>query len=609
MDRDEENEYVRQELQHLQQAIDQLPKPGKVYDDIVEAAKQLSATRESLQSILPKMTSVRTVHEQAQVQIMKCQLLIAELEKTRLQFLLIQTQLKSLYDTANLLINTNVVSRLEWNAMLQTAADGPNEILLNREALEEVIEEQLKLLEDYKNTLNNKRREIQEEKKLERYDLEDEMRHALCALRNACENVLQTPKTHDDEEMKKYDAQKTDKRPPIDTIETQSLSTETNTYQEKSKEEKTETTAEGASQPAKGQSVRHLPDSDESQRQSKDMEQENVVSKPSEEGEEERALQPSQEGEEVSKEGLNEDADVPARADDTDEDRDHPESRGDEESQPLLGLIDDERNQHEGDFQELPRLVDDDEMLELIDELYDEESPAPRASPEEAEDVERGERAEEANNEAKSQDDHEQRNIEEGRSPLEIQREKREIQLAINELNALIRQLEERPTCPPRRLQNRAIYREADRFIRCACPPTPAPSTPPSTTTASSTSSSAPSSDATTSSTTASTASSSTGGAKKREVTKVEVTVITNQKYDPLLNDSHLQVFRMLLNDYLKVNGITYNKDLVREQVKNEGGNFAVRYTVLGGDCARIKYLVANGERHAEFIENVIVKC
>ncbi|CAJ0589087.1 unnamed protein product [Cylicocyclus nassatus] len=119
----------------------------------------------------------------------------------------------------------------------------PNEILLDREALEEVNEEQLKLLEDYKNTLNNKQLEIQEEKKLERYDLEDEMRHALCALRNACENVLQTPKTHDDEELKKCDAQKTDKGPPVDTMETQSLSTEMYTYQEKSNEEKTETIA------------------------------------------------------------------------------------------------------------------------------------------------------------------------------------------------------------------------------------------------------------------------------------------------------------------------------------------------------------------------------
>ncbi|CAJ0589089.1 unnamed protein product [Cylicocyclus nassatus] len=175
------------------------------------------------------------------------------------------------------------------------------------------------------------------------------------------------------------------------------------------------------------------------------MEEENVVGKTPEEGEDDRAFQPSGEGEEVSKEDLEEDPDIPARANDTDEDRDHPKSRGDEERKPILGLIDDEGNQHEGDYQEFPRLIDDDEMLELIDELYEEEEcPAPRASPEEAGAIEQGEIAEGANNEAEDQDDDEQRNIEEGRA-LEIQREKREIQQAINKLNDLIRQLEEHP--------------------------------------------------------------------------------------------------------------------------------------------------------------------
>ncbi|CAJ0597269.1 unnamed protein product [Cylicocyclus nassatus] len=141
-----------------------------------------------------------------------------------------------------------------------------------------------------------------------------------------------------------------------------------------------------------------------------------------------------------------------------------------------------------------------------------------------------------------------------------------------------------------------------------ACPPTPVP-TNPTTASASSTAASTSASSDTSTSSSSTTSSSSSSPVGKREVARVEVTVVTNQKYDPLLNDSHLQVFRMLLNDYLKVNGITYNKDLVQEDVKNEGGNFAVHYTVLSGDCARIKYLVANGERHAEFIENVIVKC
>ncbi|KIH68451.1 hypothetical protein ANCDUO_01210 [Ancylostoma duodenale] len=71
----------------------------------------------------------------------------------------------------------------------------------------------------------------------------------------------------------------------------------------------------------------------------------------------------------------------------------------------------------------------------------------------------------------------------------------------------------------------------------------------------------------------------------KREVEEVHATVVTNQKYNPSLNDAHLKTMRAMLNDYCKSKQIAYDRDLVREAVTNVGGKFAVAYTVLGADC------------------------
>ncbi|EYB91727.1 hypothetical protein Y032_0203g1860 [Ancylostoma ceylanicum] len=71
----------------------------------------------------------------------------------------------------------------------------------------------------------------------------------------------------------------------------------------------------------------------------------------------------------------------------------------------------------------------------------------------------------------------------------------------------------------------------------------------------------------------------------KRDVEKVQVTAVTNQKYNPSLNDEHLLTMRALLNDYCISKNIVYDRDLVQEAVVNVGGKFAVVYTMLDADC------------------------
>ncbi|VDM82664.1 unnamed protein product [Strongylus vulgaris] len=153
-----------------------------------------------------------------------------------------------------------------------------------------------------------------------------------------------------------------------------------------------------------------------------------------------------------------------------------------------------------------------------------------------------------------------------------------------------------------------------------ACPPQPTiPTISPPPATRQSTASTGPSSP-------------SSPSARKREVESVEVMVVSNQKYDPSMNDSHMKVFKSLVddyvkskgvtynkdlvhdrainvNDYVKSKGVTYNKDLVHDKAINVGGKFAVLYTLLGYDCNRVNNFVHGAKGEANFVTDIRVKC
>ncbi|VDM82331.1 unnamed protein product [Strongylus vulgaris] len=75
------------------------------------------------------------------------------------------------------------------------------------------------------------------------------------------------------------------------------------------------------------------------------------------------------------------------------------------------------------------------------------------------------------------------------------------------------------------------------------------------------------------------------------------------------MNDSHMQVFKNLVDDYIKTKGVTYNKDLVQEKAVNVDGKFAVLYTLLGYECDRVNNFVHDAKSEANFVTDIKVKC
>ncbi|EYC30601.1 hypothetical protein Y032_0005g2741 [Ancylostoma ceylanicum] len=80
------------------------------------------------------------------------------------------------------------------------------------------------------------------------------------------------------------------------------------------------------------------------------------------------------------------------------------------------------------------------------------------------------------------------------------------------------------------------------------------------------------------------------GRSRRRATEVVQVTVVTNRKFDPSLNDTHMQTMKSLLDDYTKSKGVVYDKRMVKEMVRNVGGQFAVLYIVQNADCGEVLF-------------------
>ncbi|EYB91663.1 hypothetical protein Y032_0203g1824 [Ancylostoma ceylanicum] len=102
------------------------------------------------------------------------------------------------------------------------------------------------------------------------------------------------------------------------------------------------------------------------------------------------------------------------------------------------------------------------------------------------------------------------------------------------------------------------------------------------------------------------------GGKKDRKRHAPEivlVTVVTNQKYDPSLNDEHLKTMEALLSDYVKSKNLVYDRSMVHERVANVDGKFAVIYTVQNADCGQVSNFARGARKQAMFVIRMGVRC
>ncbi|KAK6745603.1 hypothetical protein RB195_011993 [Necator americanus] len=64
-----------------------------------------------------------------------------------------------------------------------------------------------------------------------------------------------------------------------------------------------------------------------------------------------------------------------------------------------------------------------------------------------------------------------------------------------------------------------------------------------------------------------------------------------------------------MLKNYARIFDATYDEDLVNVTAKNNNGNLAIVFNVLGMDCDTMKNFTRVAKKNVHFIKSVRVKC
>ncbi|CAJ0597297.1 unnamed protein product [Cylicocyclus nassatus] len=92
-------------------------------------------------------------------------------------------------------------------------------------------------------------------------------------------------------------------------------------------------------------------------------------------------------------------------------------------------------------------------------------------------------------------------------------------------------------------------------------------------------------------------------------VDPIQVIVVSNQSFDPSMNNNHMQVFKMLLHNYIKSKNFSYKQEDVSQKIINEGGQFSILYKLKNFDCDGLIDFAREGKRLANFVKTIKVKC
>ena len=107
---------------------------------------------------------------------------------------------------------------------------------------------------------------------------------------------------------------------------------------------------------------------------------------------------------------------------------------------------------------------------------------------------------------------------------------------------------------------------------------------------------------------TATTTTTAPTGRRRRSVDPVSVTIVSNKPYDVSTIDLNLEILKAVVTDYEKVEGIHYDVSNFDQQTKNQGGKFAVYYSVED-DCTRVKQFVKGAKASSSDVAYALVKC
>ncbi|XGW10848.1 hypothetical protein V3C99_012391 [Haemonchus contortus] len=174
---------LQRKYDRLLHAIPPLPTPTQLYKKIVATCRYLHETLKNMTTLTERIANLRRSREGWKECIAELQIIETLKEKQELEFIFIRTELRTLFAVPPLLIATGAISESNWRAIITQPQydDRENYILMKQSTIETVIEDQLKILSEQQSLLNDFRRILEEE---ERMDTQDFQRAVITSLDN-----------------------------------------------------------------------------------------------------------------------------------------------------------------------------------------------------------------------------------------------------------------------------------------------------------------------------------------------------------------------------------------------------------------------------------------
>ncbi|KAK5984218.1 hypothetical protein GCK32_010571 [Trichostrongylus colubriformis] len=183
----------RRKYKRLLQAIPTLPTPTQLYKKIVHACRQLHGTTQDMTPLVDRLKNLRSSREGWKECLTALQILESLRDKQALVFKLIRNELRTLFAVPSLLIATEKISESNWRAIMSQPQydEYDNPILMKQSAIETVIADQLKILDEQQSFLNDFRRTLQEEERTESQNFQTAILSSLDEIQKKMEQSLE----------------------------------------------------------------------------------------------------------------------------------------------------------------------------------------------------------------------------------------------------------------------------------------------------------------------------------------------------------------------------------------------------------------------------------
>ncbi|VDP10664.1 unnamed protein product [Heligmosomoides polygyrus] len=188
----QELENAKAEIRNLRRAIPKLPPPERLYEMIIAQCREFYRCTKRITHLDSKIRALRKSTESLEARLKELKLLEVTHDKSRLEFMLVRSQLRTLVATVPLMFAMGAVSEEVWNTWMdrhQKNDDGKF-LLTDFTTIESAINDQLQLLDDYRSNLESLRTDLQEEEQKDTASFQEEIIKAIEQLQLSVDSAL-----------------------------------------------------------------------------------------------------------------------------------------------------------------------------------------------------------------------------------------------------------------------------------------------------------------------------------------------------------------------------------------------------------------------------------